>query len=95
MICSNNFLEKLDNQDFETRINIDGFSIESSSTEVKLSFEGWIDENKLELLTKFILNSEIYQKCWHFSNFSTMGIVTQDTKPTIFQSSTLLHAERF
>jgi len=36
----------LDYQDFEARININGFSIESFSTRVSLSIENLIDELK-------------------------------------------------
>ena len=40
-------------------------------------------------MTRIINNDGIFQK------FRTMGIVTQDTKPAIFQRSTLLQVERF
>ena len=42
----NNFLEFLDYQDFDARMKISGFSIESSSTRVRLSYEILIDELK-------------------------------------------------
>ena len=46
IILINNFLEVLDYQDFDARININGFSVKSSSTGVRLSLQILIDELK-------------------------------------------------
>ena len=43
---NNNFLEKLDHQDFDARIKIIGFSMESTSTGVRFTNGTLIDELK-------------------------------------------------
>ena len=47
-----NFLENFDYQNFDARIKINGFLVEFSSTEVRLSFEIAIDEIKLGVAEK-------------------------------------------
>ena len=46
MVFSSNFVEFLDYQDFDARISVNGFSIESSSTTSRLLIENLIHELK-------------------------------------------------
>ena len=52
IIFSNNFLEFLDKQDFDAKINFNSFLIKPSSTWVKLSIEILIDELKPVVVEK-------------------------------------------
>ena len=88
------FLGKMDYQDFEARITINGLSFKTTRSKAFNSDCDWWNQTyscwaKSVWITCCIINDDIFQR------FRTMGIVTQGTKPPIHQKSTLLQEEQF
>ena len=69
--------------------------MESASKRVRLSIENSIDELKPVVADKSHIEKRGIDNDGIFQNFQTLWFVSQDTKPPIFQSSTLLEVERF
>ena len=90
---NNKFREILDYRNFDARIRINNFSIESSSTRVKDPIETLIDE--IKPIVAEISKTIYINKFGNLQNSRTIGIVTQDTKPLVFQGSTLLQVDWF
>ena len=67
-------MEILDNQDFDARINIKGFSIKSSSTGVRFSIETLIDEIKTVVPEKSQFERDILIRMALFRNIEMRGL---------------------
>ena len=93
-IFSNIFLEKMDKRNSYAKININRFStFESSSTGVRFYIDWW--NQTCSCWGKSVWKARCINNDGTFQNFRTIVIVTQDTKPLIYQTSTPLQVEQF